>query len=228
MRDIGRAVADAADDAAVRAIVITGAGDRSFSAGGDLGGGFVDRPVASHGARAAFADMLRAIRLADKPVIARVNGHALAGGFGLAVGCDVVHAVESATFGATEIRVGLWPMMISAVLVRAMPEKAAFDLVLTGRRIDANEARDLGVVSRVVPTLSDLDRAVEETIDAIMDLPAGVVALGRAAFYGSLDLPIDAALDLLHAGLTSVAMTEDAAEGVQAFLEKRTPEWTGE
>jgi enoyl-CoA hydratase/carnithine racemase len=227
MDEIRRAVDSAAADEGVRAIVITGAGDRAFSAGGDLGGGFVDRPIESHGPRGAFADMFRAIRGADKPVIARVNGHALAGGLGLVAGCDIVHAVEGATFGATEIRVGLWPMMISAVLVRVIPARAAFDLMITGRRLAADEAQRLGIVSRVVPTLEALDEAVEETVAAIKNTPAGVVALGRSAFYGAQDLSLDAALDVLHAGLTAVAMTDDAREGVEAFLEKRPPDWSG-
>ena len=126
-----------------------------------------------------------------------------------------------------EIRVGLWPMMISAVLLRTIPQKAALELVLTGRRIDAHEAQRLGVVSRVLPTITALDEAVDETVAQLADLPTGVIAIGRAAFYGAQDLPIDAALDLLHAGLTEVAMTDDAAEGVAAFLEKRPARWSG-
>lgn len=227
MKEIGRRLDEAADDDAVRVIVLTGAGDRAFSAGGDLGGGFVDAPVAGHGDRAAFADLFRKMRGCGKPVVARVNGHALAGGFGLAAGCDIVIAVETATFGATEIKVGLWPMMISAVLTRLMPRKAAFDLILTGRRISATEAMQLGVVSQVVADLDALDAAVDDVVAAIEALPAGVVAMGKSAFYAAEDLPIDAALDLLHAGLTGVSMTEDAREGVTAFLEKRTPNWTG-
>ena len=227
MVEIRNRLAEAATDDAIRVIVITGAGDRVFSAGGDLSGGFVDSPLASHGKRAAFADMFREMRASGKPVVARVNGHALAGGFGLAVGCDLVVAVEGATFGATEINVGLWPMMISAILTRIMPRKVAFDLVLTGRRISAVEAMRLGVVSRVVPTHDDLDAAVDEIVEAVKGLPAGVIAIGKSAFYGAEDLPLDAALDLLHTGLTGVAMTDDAREGVSAFIEKRLPEWTG-
>ncbi len=227
MRDIVAALENAADDREVSAIVLTGSGSKSFSAGGDLGGGFVDEPLQGHAGRAAFADMLRAIHRADKPVIARVNGHALAGGLGLAAACDIVLASENATFGATEVLVGLWPMMISAVLVRTVPRRIAFDLVLTGRRVDALEAQRIGIVSRVLRDHPALDAAVDDTVTAVAGLPSGVVSLGRAAFYGSQDMPLDAALDLLHAGLTAVAMTDDAREGVAAFLEKRPPRWTG-
>lgn len=227
MRQLRDALDRAAADTAVSVIVITGAGTKSFSAGGDLAGGFVDRPVDGHAARAAFADMLRSIQRADKPVVARVNGHALAGGLGLVAACDIALASANATFGATEINVGLWPMMISALLIRLVPRRTALELSLTGRRLDAAEAQRLGIVSRVLPDHERLDAAVEETVDALAQLPAGVLALGRAAFYGAQDLPVDAALDLLHAGLTAVAMTDDAREGVAAFLEKREPDWSG-
>jgi enoyl-CoA hydratase/carnithine racemase len=216
----------AAADPEVRVIVITGAGDRAFSAGGDLSGGFVDSPLETHDARGALADLFRALRRCGKPTVARVNGHALAGGFGLAAACDIVISVEEATFGTPEITIGLWPLMITAVLQRVMPQRAALDLMLTGRRIGAEEARQLGVVSRVVPA-GELDAAVDETVAALAALSPAVLALGKSAFYATEDLAFDAALDHLQTGLTAVAATEDAAEGVAAFMEKRPPRWTG-
>lgn len=226
MVDLTRFVTEASADPQVRVIVITGSGDKAFSAGGDLGGRFVDSPLADHHARGALADLLRALRRCGKPVVARVNGHAIAGGFGLAAACDIVIAVDDATFGTTEIKVGLWPMMITAVLQRLMPRRAAFELMATGRRIDAEEALRLGVVSRVVQR-DDLDAAVAETIDALLSVSPAVLAMGKDAFYAVEDMPFDAALDYLHTGLTAVAMTDDAAEGVRSFLEKRLPEWRG-
>ncbi len=220
------AVADVSDDPSIRVVVVTGAGDRAFSAGGDLSGGFFDAPLAGHGDRGALADLFRAFRRCPKPVIARVNGHALAGGFGLAAACDIVIAVDHATFGTPEVNVGLWPMMISAVLQRLIPSRAALELMLTGRRIDAAEAHRLGVVSRVVPA-AELDAAVDETVAALEALSPAALALGKTAFYAVEDMPLDAALDHLQAGLTAVAMTEDAPEGMRAFIEKRPPEWKG-
>lgn len=216
----------AATDPEVRVIVITGAGDKAFCAGGDLSSGFVDSPLGAHGDRGAIADLFRTMRRCGKPTIARVNGHALAGGFGLAAACDVVIAVEHATFGTPEVKVGLWPMMISAVLQRLMPQRAAFELMLTGRRIDAAEAQRLGVVSRVVPA-DGLDAAVDDTVAAIVALSPAVIGLGKAAFYAVEDMAFDAALDHLQTGLTAVAATEDGQEGVRAFVEKRSPEWRG-
>jgi enoyl-CoA hydratase/carnithine racemase len=159
-----------------------------------------------------------------KPTLARVNGHALAGGFGLAVACDVTICVEDARLGVPEIGVGLWPMIISAVLVRAMPRKAVLELMLTGRTMDAQEAQRLGAVTRVVHR-GELDRVVDETVATLVGKGAAAAVLGRDAFYGMADLDFDAALDRLQAGLTATAMTDDAAEGIAAFLEKREPRW---
>lgn len=226
MAEMAMLIERAGVDDDVRLIVITGAGDQAFSAGGDLSGGFVDEPLEGHDDRAALALLLKSMRGVGKPIIARVNGHALAGGFGLAAACDVVIAVDDATFGAPEIKVGLWPMMITAVLQRVMPHKAALELMMTGRRISADEAMRLGVVSRVVSRV-ELDAAVDLVANGIAALSPLVLRLGRDAFYAAQDMDFDTALSHLHIGLTAVAATEDAKEGVSAFLDKRRPEWRG-
>ncbi len=226
MEALAEAFRDAAADPGVRVIVVTGAGEKAFSAGGDLSGGFMDSPIASHGARGAFADMLRLIRRCGKPVIARVNGHALAGGFGLAAACDIVIAVDHATFGTPEIKVGLWPMMISAILQRLMPQKTALELMMTGRRITAAEAMQVGVVSRVVPA-AELDESVDATVDELLSVSPAQLKLGKDSFYAVEDMSLDEALDHLHTGLTAIGLTEDAWEGISAFLDKRRPEWKG-
>lgn len=214
----------AVDDPEVGVIVYTGAGENAFSAGGDLSGSFVDDPVGLHRERGALADLFRLMVRGGKPTIARVNGHALAGGFGLAVACDITVCVEDAKLGTTEIRVGLWPMMISAILSRTMPRKAVLELMLTGRTIDPVEAQRLGAVSRVVAR-DDLDGVVDEIVDGIIRSSASTLMIGRDSFYGMLDADFDAALDRLQIGLTETAMSEDAAEGVAAFLEKREPQF---
>ena len=226
MRELTEAVRRAAADTDVRVIVITGAGDRTFSAGGDLSGGFVDAPLTDHAARGALADLFRALRRCGKPVVARVNGHALGGGFGLAAACDVVVATETATLGTPEIGVGLWPMMITAVLVPLVPRRPLLEMMLTGRRLSAAAARDLGVVSHVVDP-AELDAATDEVVAQLLTRSPATLALGNQAFYAVTDMDLDSALDHLHVGLTAIAMTDDAAEGVAAFGEKRRPEWRG-
>jgi enoyl-CoA hydratase/carnithine racemase len=186
----------------------------------------VENPIADHDQRGSLGRLLRSLRTCGKPTVARVNGHALAGGFGLAAACDIVVAVKDATFGTPEIKVGLWPMMITAVLQRVMPHKAALELMMTGRRITAEEAQRLGVVSRVVRR-SELDEAVDLVVAGLAAASPAVLRLGRDAFYAVEDSDFDSAVAQLHVGLTSVAATEDAAEGVTAFLEKRRPEWRG-
>jgi len=226
MAELALAVDRAADAPEIKVIVITGEGDKAFSAGGDLAGDFVDDVMGSHADRAALAEAFRALRRAGKPIIARINGHALGGGFGVAVGCDIGIAANTATLGMPEVDVGLWPMMVIAVVQRAMPHKAALELMMTGRRLNADEAMRLGLVSRVVPP-ADLDGAVDETVDSLASKSSAVLRMGRDAFYAAQDMDFDAALDYLHNGLTGVALTDDAAEGVAAFLEKRDPRWGG-
>jgi enoyl-CoA hydratase/carnithine racemase len=223
MEDLFEATGRGLDDPEVRVLVYTGAGD-VFSAGGDLSSAFVDEAVGLHRARGAFADLFRLMHRGGKPTVARVNGHALAGGFGLAVACDVTICVDDAKLGTPEVAVGLWPMMISALLIRLMPRKAVLELMLTGRVIDAVEAQRLGAVSRVV-SRSELDMAVDETVEALRSKSAATLMIGRDAFNAMSDLDFDAALDRLQTGLTSIAMSEDAAEGIAAFLEKREPRW---
>lgn len=215
----------AVEDPAVRVVVFTGAGDKAFSAGGDLSGGFVDDPVGLHRQRGLLADLFRTMWRGGKPTIARVNGHALAGGFGLAVACDITICVEDAKLGVPEIDVGLWPMMITAALTRCMPEKAALELMMTGRLITPQEALALGAVSRVVAR-EDLDDEVTETAAVLAGKSQAALMLGRDAFFSVARADMDTALDRLQGGLTAIAATDDAAEGVSAFIEKRRPEWS--
>jgi enoyl-CoA hydratase/carnithine racemase len=217
---------EAQADPSVRVIVYTGAGDRAFSAGGDLSSGFVNDPLGLHGHRGVLADLFRAMWRGGKPTVARVNGHALAGGFGLAVACDITVCVDDARLGTPEIDVGLWPMMITVPLVRAMPAKAVLELMMTGRIISPEEALRLGAVSRVV-TRAELDPVVDDIVNGLAAKSPAVMMLGRDAFDGVVGIHVDAALELLQAGLTAVALTEDSREGVAAFIEKRAPRWTG-
>ena len=220
------AVVRAGDDEGVSVVVITGAGDRAFSAGGDLASGFVDSPLPGHAARGELADLFRAMTSIPKPVVGRVNGAALGGGFGVAAACDITIVVDDAKMGTPEIGLGLWPMMISAVLFPLVPRKTLLWMMMTGAVITGERAAELGIATMAVPA-SGLDDAVDAIVAKLKQAPAGAMALGKRSFYVASSMDPDTALDTLHIGLTAVSFTDDAKEGVSAFLERRDPEWTG-
>jgi enoyl-CoA hydratase/carnithine racemase len=225
--ELRRAVARADADPDVRVVVLTGAGEQAFCAGADLTGmADGDGYLALHDARGQLADLFRDMWGLGKPIVARVRGYALAGGFGLALACDLVVCSDDAQFGTPEIDVGLWPHMITVPLTRSMPPKKALELMMTGRRVDAVEAERIGFVTRVVP-VGELDAAVGELTSSLAAKPPGAMRLGRSSFYGVWDAAADEALRMLHPLLTVTASTDEAAEGIAAFSEKRPPTWRG-
>jgi len=216
----------AESDAAISAVVLTGAGDKAFCAGGDLSDMSSDGAVAQHFARGELGKLFTQMRRSRLPIVARVNGHALAGGFGLMLACDLVVATDDAELGTPEINLGLWPFMITAVIQRDVPRKLALELMLTGRRLSAEEAERWGLVNRVVHR-SGLDGAVSELVGGLTSKSPLIAALGKRSFYRAEDMSFEESLDYL-AGMLSVCLqSEDTAEGVTAFLQKRAPEWRG-
>ena len=227
MTELRQAFRAAGTEPDVRVVVLTGAGDKAFSAGADLAGMSAGAGFAElHDARGEMARLFREVWELGKPTVARVRGYALAGGFGAALMCDIVIASEDAVFGTPEIDVGLWPMMITAPMLRSMPPKVALELMMTGRRVTAAEGAQIGFVNKVVPG-EGLDAAVAEVTSVLAGKPPAVMRLGRNAFYLALDQDVAHALPMLQAGLTLVTQTEDSAEGILAFQEKRSPEWRG-
>jgi enoyl-CoA hydratase/carnithine racemase len=223
--ELRQAFAQAKADPDVRVCVVTGAGDRAFCAGADLGGmGGGAGDLALHEARGQLAELFRDMYGLGKPTIARVQGYALAGGFGLALACDMVVAADDAVFGVPEVDIGLWPHVVTVPLIRSMPPKVALELMLTGRRVDAAEGERIGFVNRVVAA-DALDTAVHELAAALAAKSPQAVKLGRDAFYSVWDQDVDASLRLLHPLLSITASTDDAAEGIAAFQEKRPPRW---
>lgn len=213
-----------ADDA-VRVIVLTGAGDKAFSAGGDLGGFTAEQSkVEQHLLRGTLAEVFDEMTRCGKPIVARVNGHALAGGFGLMCACDIVVAVDAAEFGMPEINTGLWPFIITAVVRHAMPERKALELMMTGERLTASDAERLGVVNKVVAA-AELDAAVDELCATLAAKSSIIMRLGKDSFYASRDMEFRSAMSYLHGQLGICLETEDVIEGVTAFLQKRAPEW---
>jgi len=219
-------LAEAKADASVRVVILTGAGDKAFSAGADLDTMAGEGSYELHAGRGQLAALFEDLWSLGKPTIARVRGYALAGGFGLALSCDFVICSDDAVFGTPEINVGLWPYMITVPLLRSMPPKRALDLMLTGRRVPAEEAERIGFVSRVVAA-GDLDDAVDQLAAGLAAKSPAIVRLGRDSFYRVLDMAGSEALAYLHAMLTVTVATEDAQEGLAAFAEKRPPHWSG-
>ena len=212
------AFATARDDPDVRCVVLTSTHPTVFSSGGDL-------------ARFATADttlfprLFALIAQLGKPVICAAGGHVLAGALGLALACDLVVASERATFGTPELQIGLFPFMVSALLARNVGRKACSELLLLAERIDANEARRLGIVNRVVAP-DELDAAVDAWAQRLASFSPVVMKLGKDALAHTRDLPLDSALELLRGQLVTTLATDDARAGVAAFLERREPRWS--
>lgn len=224
VKGLRAAVAEAKADDSVRALVLTGAGEKAFCAGADLQTMGGEGVLGLHADRGELAGLFEDLWGLGKPTVARVRGYALAGGFALALACDLVVAADDAVFGAPEIDVGLWPFMATVPFVRSMPPKVALELMLTGRRVQADEALRIGFVNRVVP-VGELDATVSELTSTLAAKPPRAMQLGRDSFYDTFDLSAPDALRALHPLLSLVASGEEAEEGMAAFAEKRKPRW---
>ena len=213
------------EDTEARVVLVTSAGEKVFCAGADLVQMAPDATgLEVHEARGLLREVLVAMRDCPVPVVASVHGLCLAGGVGLVMGCDVVLASEGAAFGLPEVDLGLWPFMVSALLGRHVSPKRAMEMMLSGRRVPAAEALEMGLLSRVV---ADLPGETEALVASLAAKPPVAVRLGKRAFTAALESTLEAGLDAMQAQLSLLNTTEDAAEGVGAFLQKRTPEWKG-
>jgi enoyl-CoA hydratase/carnithine racemase len=221
-------VRQASEDDGVHAVVVASAGERVFSAGADLSVMAADATgLEQHEGRGLLKDLVVAMRSCPKPVVARVQGLCLAGGIGLAAGCDVVLARESASFGMPEVERGLWPFMVSALLTRHVSPKHAMDYMLTGERFSARTAYEIGLVSRVLPDAS-FDDDVEAYVAKLAAAAPVAVRLGKAAWVAASETTsLPSALEAMQAQLSLLTTTKDVAEGIAAFFEKRPPNWTG-
>jgi enoyl-CoA hydratase/carnithine racemase len=221
------------DDDDLRVAILTGAGDRAFCAGADL------RDVAEFYRSLTSAERLRRAEHEpglggisrnleiDKPIVAAINGHCLAGGLEIALACDLRIASESASFGLPEVTRGIIPGAGGTQrLPRLIGPERALDLILTGRRIDAREAERIGLVTRVVPQGRLRDEAVALAKQIAENAPLAVRA-AKAAVWRGLDLPLEEGLRLEQLLAEPVRQSEDAQEGPRAFLEKRKPEFKG-
>jgi enoyl-CoA hydratase len=215
------------DDDQVRALVLTGAGDKVFCAGADLGGFAADAPlVQKHFGSDRFLDFFKLMPRLGKPSLCAANGHVLAGGLGLALSCDLVIAREGATFGTPEINVGAFPYMIMSIIYRNVPRKRVNEMILLGERLSAEEAVRHGLANKVVPS-EEFDAAVADWAGKLASKSPVLMRLGHDAMYRQQDMALDDALEYLRSQLSLTFTTEDIQEGVKAFFEKREPEWKG-
>ena len=212
---------EAENDTEIRVIVITGAGEKAYCSGADLGGGV------GGGGTSNYATMLKRIVNYPKPTVSRVDGYCLAGGMGLMLACDIVVASDRSIYGTPEVNVGLWPSMISALIYRNMLPKQALPMILMGERFGADKANQMGFLSEMVP-VDELDATVQSIAEKLTQKSPVGMKLGKASYVGMQHLPLEDALDYLSKELTKVANTKDAAEGIAAFMEKRKPQFTGE
>jgi enoyl-CoA hydratase/carnithine racemase len=229
VRQIDGAIAQAMDDAACRAIVLTGAGEQAFCAGADLqknvaGGAFdVDFSRPRH----YIVDLFKRMQDCPLPIVARVNGHAMAGGFGLLCACDLAVAADDIRIGTPEAKVGVTPMMILPLMQRVLPVRRLQEMCVTAEQFSAAQALEWGVVNYVVPR-AQLDDKVDWLLGRILDKSPTAIRLGKQAFNAMRDMELRAALEYAQAMVPVMSSTRDAREGMAAFQDKRAPQWTGQ
>jgi enoyl-CoA hydratase/carnithine racemase len=210
-------------DAAIRAVVITGAGDKAFCAGADLqtGKSFAfDYSQPYQG----LANLLRCARQATVPLIARVNGACMAGGMGLMAMCDMAVASENAIFGLPEVKVGLFPAQVLSVLQHLIPRRALNELCLCGEPVSAREALEMGLVNHVA---EDLDARLDWLLKRLLDKSPAAIRRGLYTLKHVESMAFEESMGFTESQIALFAMTNDAREGQLAFREKRAPKWTG-
>jgi len=225
MRAVVAALHDEGARPGVRVIVLRAEGP-AFSAGHDLSE-MVDRTLDEE--RAVFdvcVEMMRAVHAVPQPVIASVQGVAVAAGCQLAATCDLVVAADTAVFGTPGVKIGLFCSTPMVAVTRAIGRKRAMQLLLTGETIDAATAAEWGLVNLVVPA-ADLERRTTELASKVADASDVTLRIGKEAFYRQIELSEDDAYAAMSETMATNAMTCDAQEGMAAFLAKRPPTWQG-
>ena len=225
--DLSAAFSEAKADEGVRVVVIASSHPRVFSAGGDLGGFRDERaPIEKYQGMERIPCLYRDIAALGKPVLCAANGDVLAGAFGLALACDLIVAKDSARFGCPEINVGAFPFMISALVFRNIGRMKANELMFLGDQISATEAERLGIVNHVTSD-AHFDEVIATWARRLAEKSPLLMRMGKDAINATCDMHLSEALEHLRGQLALAFTTEDLREGVNAFFEKRTPEWAG-
>jgi cyclohexa-1,5-dienecarbonyl-CoA hydratase len=223
MEELSRSLAEIEAHPDVSVVVLAGEG-KAFSVGVDVA---AHTPEKVHEMLAKFHAVIRALVAAKKVTIAAVHGYCLGGGAELAMMCDMVYTADSAQWGVPEIKLGCYPPVACTALAALVGQKRAAELILTGRTIDGKEAAEIGLANRAVPE-GELAAAVDECIEQLRKLSPAVLAMAKKASYAWDSMHLDKGLaraERLY--FDELMKTADAQEGIRAFIEKRTPKWTG-
>jgi enoyl-CoA hydratase/carnithine racemase len=225
---INAGIAEAMAEPGCRAIVLTGTGEQAFCAGADLqknaqGGAFdVDFSRPRH----YIVDLFKRMQDCPLPIVARVNGHAMAGGFGLLCACDMAVAADDIRIGTPEAKVGVTPMMILPFMLRVLPPRRLQEMCVTGEQFSAQQALEWGVVNYLAPR-AQLDEKLDWLLGRILDKSPTAIRLGKQAFNAMRDMDLRASLEYAQAMVPVMSSTADAREGMAAFQDKRAPQWSG-
>ncbi|GAB3164054.1 enoyl-CoA hydratase/isomerase family protein [Telluribacter humicola] len=225
--EVTNAVQAAAADSGVRVVLLTATGDKAFCSGADLKVGIGDAAGFGEALRTRYNPMIMALRTIPKPVVCRLNGLAAGAGCSLALACDLVIASEEAYLSLLFVGIGLMPDAgATYMLPRLVGVARAFELASTGRRVYATEAAQMGLIARAVPA-AQLDEAVQEVLAYYRSAPTQAIGAMKQAFNSSLQSDLTAMLDLEAQLQDQLSQTQDAREGIQSFLQKRTPDYQG-
>ena len=230
MRDLTAAFCEISSDPSVRAVVLTGAGERAFCAGGDIKAGADGHKSPyqmSPGETHPLVRLFKAVNDINVPIIARVNGHALGGGFGLVCMADMAIGSRNAKLGSPEVKIGIFPMVILAHMLRLVPLRSLYEMAITGRVWSADDAFSNGIFNSVVDTTKELDAAVDNLLTQILANSQTAVRVGIKALKSMEYMDFEERLSYAQLVIDSLSKTEDAKEGMAAFTEKRKPIWPG-
>lgn len=221
-----KSLEDAGRDTEVRAIVLGAVGDKAFCAGADLNPnsgtfGFNYAEPAT-----AYANLLRTARKTPVPMIARINGFCLAGGMGLLAACDMAVTSSTAKFGLPEVKVGLFPMQVAALLQTMLPPRKFSEMCFTGEMLTASEALDCGLVNYVSEP-DKLDAKTDWLVDRIVSKSPTANRRGKHSLTAMSGMTFEQAIAYMESQVGILPLTDDAKEGMAAFAEKRAPVWTG-
>ena len=210
----------------ISVIVVRGAGERAFCAGSDVKN-FQNMTVLERQKHFAYvAELMQAPARISKPLIAAVKGYAFGGGCALAAACDLTIATEDSDMGIPEMEIGLFPMTIVPVIVRRIGVHKAFELIMLGEKFKGRKAAELGLINQAVPE-KEFEDEVSKWAAKLATASPVATRMGKTAFYNSLDIEYCKAIKFMGNMMALNASSEDGAEGILAFLEKRKPRWLG-